>query len=77
MNIIEISYKLWNECLSVDRVFTDDFLLDLYDYIEDEKDKERYEDILNTEFRGDIPQKFIEVILEWLEKVYRMLIQLL
>lgn len=64
MNTIEKSFKLRNECLSVDRVFTDDFLLDLYDYIENEKDRERYEDILNTEFRGDIPQKFIEVILK-------------
>ena len=77
MNIIEISYKLRNECLTVDRVFTDDFLQDLYDYVEDEKDRERYIDILDTEFRGDIPDKFIEVILEWLGKVYKMLIQLL
>jgi hypothetical protein len=32
-------------------------------------------DILNTEFRGDIPQKFIEfigVIIEWLRKAYKM-----
>lgn len=64
MNTIEKSYKLRNECLSEDRLFSDDFLLNLYDYIEDEKDRERYEDIINTEFRGDIPQKFIEVILE-------------
>lgn len=64
MNRIEKGFKLRMECLSVDRVFTDDFLLDLYDYIENEKDRERYEDILNTEFRGDIPQKFIEVILK-------------
>ena len=63
MNRIEKSYKLRNECLTVDRVFIDDFLLDLYDYVEDEKDRERYEDILNTEFRGEIPVKFIEVIL--------------
>ena len=62
MNIIEKSYNLRNDCLSDDRVFSDDFLLNLYDYIEDEKDKERYIDILNTEFRGDIPDKFIEVI---------------
>lgn len=62
MNRIEKSYNLRNECLTEDRVFTDDFLLNLYDYIEDEKDKERYEDILNTEFRGDISQKFIEVM---------------
>lgn len=64
MNRIEKSFKLRNECLSVDRVFTDDFLLDLYDYIENEKDRERYIDILDTEFRGDIPDKFIEVVLE-------------
>lgn len=64
MNIIEISYKLRNECLTVDRVFTDDFLLDLYDDVENRKDRERYIDILNTEFRGDIPDKFIEVILK-------------
>lgn len=62
MNIIEKSFKLRNECLSEDRVFNDDFLLNLYDYIEDEKDRERYEDIINTEFRGDIPNKFIEVM---------------
>lgn len=60
MNRIEISYKLRNECLTVNRVFTDDYLQDLYDYVEDEKDRERYIDILNTEFRGDIPDKFIE-----------------
>lgn len=64
MNSIEKSYRLRNEFLSQDRLFTDDFLINLYDYIEDEKDKERYIDILNTEFRGDIPNKFIEVILE-------------
>ena len=46
MNRIEISYKLRNECLTEDRVFTDDFLLNLYDYIENEIDRERYEDIL-------------------------------
>ena len=76
MNRIEKGYNLRNECISEDRVFTDDFLLNLYDYIEDEKDKERYEDILNTEFRGDIPQKFIEVMIKWLKKAYKMLIQL-
>ena len=64
MNIIEKSFKLRMACLTDDRVFTDDFLLNLYDYLEDEKDRERYIDILNTEFRGDIPGKFIEVILE-------------
>jgi hypothetical protein len=63
MNRIEKSYSLRNECISEDRVFTDDFLLNLYDYIEDAKDMERYIDILNTEFRGDIPNKFIEVLL--------------
>lgn len=62
MNIIEKSYKLRNECISEDRVFTDDFLINLYGYIENNKDYERYLDILNTEFRGDIPQKFIEFI---------------
>lgn len=62
MNMIEISYKLRNECLTVNRVFTDDFLQDLYDYVEVEKDRERYIDILDTEFRGDIPDKFIEVM---------------
>ena len=72
MNTIEKSYNLRNECLSDDRLFTDDFLLNLYDYIEDEKDRERYEDIINTEFRGDIPQKFIEVMWKWLKKVYKM-----
>ena len=72
MNRIEKSYNLRNECISEDRVFIDDFLLNLYDYIEDEKDKERYEDILNTEFRGDIPQKFIEVMIKWLKKAYKM-----
>lgn len=60
MNIIEISYKLRNECLTVNRVFTDDFLQDLYDYVEVEKDRERYIDILDTEFRGDISDKFIK-----------------
>ena len=72
MNRIEKSYKLRNECISEDRVFTDDFLLNLYEYIEDAKDRERYIDIVDTEFRVDIPQKFIEVILEWLKKVYKM-----
>lgn len=62
MNRIEISYKLRNECLCQPRVFSDDFLLNLYDYIDDEKDRERYEDIINTEFRGNIPEKFIEVM---------------
>lgn len=64
MNRIEKSYKLRNECISEDRVFTDDFLMNLYDYIENDEDRERYIDILETEFRGDIPNKFIEVIIE-------------
>ena len=64
MNRIEKCYNLRNECLSQPRVFTDDFLLNLYDYIEDDKDRERYIDIVDTEFRGDIPNKFLEVILE-------------
>lgn len=64
MNRIEKSYNLRNECLSQERVFTDDFLINLYEYIENGKDRERYLDILNTEFRGDLPDKFIEVILE-------------
>lgn len=62
MNRIEKSFKLRMECLTEDRVFTDDFLLNLYLYIEDEKDRERYEDIINTEFRGDIPVEFEEVL---------------
>ena len=65
MNRIEKSFKLRNECLSQERVFTDEFLINLYEYIENDKDSERYFDILNTEFRGDLPEKFIEVILEW------------
>ena len=72
MNRIEKSFKLRNECLSQERVFTDEFLINLYEYIESDKDKERYLDILNTEFRGDIPEKFIEVVLKWLKKVYKM-----
>lgn len=64
MNRIEKSYNLRNECLSQERVFSDDFLLSLSYYVENDEDKERYLDILNTEFRGDLPDKFIEVILE-------------
>ena len=64
MNRIEKSYNLRNECLSQQRLFTDEFLINLCEYIENEKDRERYLDILNTEFRGEIPDKFIEVILE-------------
>lgn len=60
MNRIEKSYNLRNECLSQERVFTDSFLLNLYEYIENNEDKEKYLDILITEFRGEIPQKFLE-----------------
>lgn len=62
MNRIKLSFKLRNKCLSQSRLFTDDFLLNLYEYITSDEDKERYLDILNTEFRGDIPDKFIEVM---------------
>lgn len=62
MNRIEKSYNLRNECLSQSRLFTDDFLLNLYNYIISDKDLERYIDILNTEYRGEIPQIFLEVI---------------
>lgn len=64
MNRIEKSYSLRNECLSQQRLFTDEFLINLYEYIVDEKDRERYIDILGTEFRGDIPEKFIEELLK-------------
>ena len=67
MNRIEKSFKLRNECLSQERVFTDEFLINLYEYIENDEDKEKYFDILNTEFRGDFPEKFIEVILKWIK----------
>lgn len=60
MSRIEKSYNLRNECLSQERVFTDSFLLNLYEYIENNEDKEKYLDILITEFRGEIPQKFLE-----------------
>lgn len=70
MNIIERSYELRLYCLSADRIFTDEFLLSLSYYIEDDKEEEMYLDILNTEFRGDIPEKFIEVILEWVSHLY-------
>lgn len=60
MSIIEKSYNLRNECLSQERVFTDSFLINLYEYIENNEDKEKYLDILITEFRGEIPQKFLE-----------------
>lgn len=58
MSRIEKSYNLRNECLSQERVFTDSFLINLYEYIENNEDKEKYLDILITEFRGEIPQKF-------------------
>lgn len=64
MNRIEKSFNLRNECLSQKRVFTDEFLINLFDYIENDEDNEKYLDILNTEFRGEIPEKFIEVILK-------------
>ncbi len=60
MSRIEKSYKLRNECLSQERVFTDSFLINLYEYIENNEDKEKYLDILITEFRGEIPGKFLE-----------------
>ena len=64
MNRIELSFKLRNKCLSQSRVFTDEYLLNLRGYITSDEEKEKYLDILNTEFRGEIPDKFIEVILE-------------
>nr|DAH28173.1 MAG TPA: hypothetical protein [Caudoviricetes sp.]DAM70263.1 MAG TPA: hypothetical protein [Caudoviricetes sp.]DAW02954.1 MAG TPA: hypothetical protein [Caudoviricetes sp.] len=60
MSRIEKSYNLRNECLSQERVFTDSFLINLYEYIENNEDREKYLDILITEFRGEIPQKFLE-----------------
>lgn len=60
MSRIEKSYNLRNECLSQERVFTDSFLINLYEYVENNEDKEKYLDILITEFRGEIPQKFLE-----------------
>lgn len=63
MSRIEKSYNLRNECLSQERVFTDSFLLNLYEYIENDLDKEKYIDILNTEFRGEIPKNFLEELL--------------
>lgn len=64
MSVLEESYKLRLYCLSANRIFTDEFLLSLSYYLEDAEDKDIYLDILNTEFRGDIPDKFIEVILD-------------
>lgn len=63
MSRIEKSYNLRMECLSQERVFTDSFLINLYEYIENNEDKEKYIDILNTEFRGEIPQKFLEELI--------------
>ena len=70
MNRIERSSELRLYCLSADRIFTDEFLLSLSYCIEDDKEEEMYLDILNTEFRGEIPEKFIEVILEWVSHFY-------
>ena len=64
MNRIKLSFKLRNKCLSQSRVFTDDFLLNLCRYITSVEDKEKYLDILNTEFRGEIPEKFLEELLK-------------
>ena len=58
MSRIEKSYNLRNECLSQERVFTDSFLINLYEYIENNEDREKYLDILITEFRRDIPHTF-------------------
>ena len=63
MSRIEKSYNLRNECLSQERVFTDSFLINLYEYIENNEDREKYIDILNTEFRGEIPKNFLEELL--------------
>lgn len=64
MSRLEKSYKLRLYCLSSDRIFTDEFLLSLSYCLENDKDRERYLDILNTEFRGDIPDKFLEELLK-------------
>ena len=69
MSRIEKSYNLRNECLSQERVFTDSFLINLYEYIENDMDKEKYIDILNTEFRGEIPKNFLEELLLWMKVV--------
>lgn len=63
MSRIEKSYNLRNECLTQERVFTDSFLINLYEYIENNEDREKYIDILNTEFRGEIPKNFLEELL--------------
>lgn len=64
MSILKQSYKLRLYCLSVSRVFNDEFLLSLTYYIENGEDKDIYLDILNTEFRGEIPQKFLEELMK-------------
>ena len=64
MSVLKQSYKLRLYCLSVERVFTDEFLESLSCYIENEEDRDIYLDILDTEFRDEIPEKFIEVILD-------------
>ena len=70
MSRLEKSYKLRLYCLSTNRIFTDEFLLSLSYCLEDDKDKEIYLDILNTEFRGEIPEKFMEVILDWVRDLF-------
>ena len=70
MSILKQSYKLRLYCLSIERVFSDEFLESLTCDIENEEDRDIYLDILNTEFRGDIPDKFIEVILQWVSLLY-------
>ena len=64
MNIVNRCYNIRLSCLSSDRIFTDKFLMSLSYYIENRKDKEKYLDILETEFRGHIPNKFIKELLK-------------
>ena len=64
MSIINRCYYVRLSCISSDRIFTDKFLMRLSYYIENREDKEKYLDILNTEFRGEIPEKFIEELLK-------------
>ena len=66
MSILEQSYKLRLYCLSIERVFSDDFLLSLSYCIENGEDKDIYLDILTTEFRGEIPEEFLEELLKWM-----------
>ena len=70
MSVVSRCYYLRLSCLSSDRIFTDKFLMSLSDYIENRGDKERYFDILDTEFRGKIPDKFIEELLKWMIVLY-------